>query len=142
MPRLPHARWLVLRLALLGSDLFSLFAGLLLAAVARYDGAVDRIDERPLLGCVAVAVLAFLATSYALRLHQGRYAVASTAEVTTLAVVLATTAVVTTAVDLSMGRQRLLPLSVPVIGAVLAFVLMLGVRLMMRWQREGSLRPR
>jgi FlaA1/EpsC-like NDP-sugar epimerase len=142
MPGRSHTRWVILRLGILGSDLLSLYAGLLLAAVARYDGAVERISGRNLLICMSVAVLAFLATSYAVRLHQGRYAVASTDELTMLAAVLATTALITTVLDLSAGHERLLPLSVPLVGAVLAFVLMLGVRLMIRWQREGSLRPR
>ena len=123
-------------------DLLSIYAGLLLGAAARYDGEVVRIHEGFLLLVVALSALVFVAVSGALRLHQGRYAVGSIDELTKLSLALAATVVVGCAVTLSSGEERLLPISVPVIGAIFAFVLMLGVRLMVRWQREGALRPR
>ncbi|MGY1618371.1 polysaccharide biosynthesis protein [Geodermatophilus sp. SYSU D00691] len=142
MSRPSHARWVLLRLALLAIDLLALCSGLVLAAVARYDGAIERINGRYLLFAAAVAVLVFLVTSFTLRLHQGRYAVASADELTGLALALAAAAVVGCALILNAGEDRPLPLSVPLVAAVLAFVLMLGVRLVIRWQRSGALRPR
>ncbi|SFK92870.1 NDP-sugar epimerase, includes UDP-GlcNAc-inverting 4,6-dehydratase FlaA1 and capsular polysaccharide biosynthesis protein EpsC [Geodermatophilus ruber] len=142
MLRKPAPRWRLARLALLLTDLMSLYAGLTLAAAARYDGALGRIDVGGLLVGTAVAAVVFVALSLTLRLHQGRYALASTDEVKALSLTLAAVALGGGAAVLVAGSPRPLPLSVPFLGAVLSFVLMLGCRLVIRRQREGALRPR
>lgn len=135
-------RWKLTRLTLLFADVLSLYSGLSLAAVARYDGALEHIDAGGLLFGTAVAALAFVAFAATLRLHQGRYAVGSADEFKCLALAVGGAAVTLFAVDIAAGSPRLLPLSVPLLGSVVAFVLMLGFRLVIRWQREGAVRPR
>ena len=134
--------WQLARLALLLADLLSLHAGLCLATAARYDGELDRINGRGLLVGTAVAAVVFVALSLVLRLHQGRYAVGSADESKGLAAAVAAVGIGVLAVVLAAGPPRLLPLSVPFLGAALSFVLMLGFRLVIRRQREGALRPR
>ncbi len=140
-PKASRWRWRAFRLALLLSDLLSLYAGLVLGAAARYDGDVGRMHAGHLLVVAGAGAVTFGAMSLLLRLHQGRYAVGTSDEFRGLALALAPTAVVGCLVVL-VAPGRLVPLSVPVIGAVLAFMLMLGCRLMIRVQREGALRPR
>jgi FlaA1/EpsC-like NDP-sugar epimerase len=134
--------WRLARLALLLADLLSLHAGLSLAAAARYDGELDRINGRGLLIGTAVAAVVFVALSLVFRLHQGRYAVGSADESKGLATAVAAVGISVLAVVLAAGPPRLLPLSVPFLGGALSFVLMLGFRLVIRRQREGALRPR
>ena len=114
----------------------------MLASVARYEGALDQISVRGLVLGGGVCVLAFGGVGGALRLHQGRYAVGSADEFKGLAVAVGVGALAVVIVDAAAGVPGLLPLSVPLLGAVLAFVLMLGFRLAIRSQREGAVRPR
>ncbi|MBA3294979.1 MAG: polysaccharide biosynthesis protein [Geodermatophilaceae bacterium] len=76
-----------------------------------------------------------------LRLYQGRYAVGSADELTALAIAIAGASISLFAVS-ALAPNRLVPLSVPFIGAVIAFVLMLGLRLALRRTHEGAVRPR
>ena len=135
-------RWKLVRYAMLAGDLISLAAGLVLAMTARYEGSVDRMNARGLVVGMAVAVLVFPLASTGLRLHQGRYAVGSAEEVKCLGTAVGLTALSILAVVAASGSPRLMPLSVPVIGAVLSFVMMIGFRLAIRSQREGAVRPR
>ncbi|WP_245160089.1 nucleoside-diphosphate sugar epimerase/dehydratase [Blastococcus sp. CT_GayMR20] len=136
------AFWKLARLAMVMADLLSVLVGFTLLASARYDGDLDRVSLAGLLTVTAVAGAAFLAVSVVLRLHQGRYAVGSAEEFKALAAATATAAMAAFAADLFAGMPRLLPLSVPLIGAIVAFVLMLTYRLAIRSQREGAVRPR
>jgi FlaA1/EpsC-like NDP-sugar epimerase len=136
------SRWHLARWAVLGADFLSLNAGLTLAAAARYDGALGSINMKGLLLESVLGMLTFAMASAALRLHQGRYATGSADESKALSLAVASVAVLLLGVDLASGRPRLLPLTVPVLGASLAFLLMLGFRLAIRSQREGAIRPR
>ncbi|GAA3181050.1 nucleoside-diphosphate sugar epimerase/dehydratase [Blastococcus jejuensis] len=138
----PGAFWKLARLAMVLADLLSLHAGMTLVVVARYDGDMERVGVVGLLIGTAAAAATFLTVAGALRLHQGRYAVGSADEFKPLAAAVATAALVSFSVDLVAGMPRLLPLSVPLIGSVVAFVLMLTYRLVIRSQREGAVRPR
>ena len=142
MPRPARWPWTLARLAILVADLLSLHAGLVLMGVARYDGDIEQIQLRGLLVCSAVGALTFLAVSAALRLHQGRHAVGSAEEVKSLGVAVVLAALAVESVDLAAGSPRLLPLSVPLSGAAVSFVVMLGFRWILRSQREGAVRPR
>ncbi len=135
-------RWKLIGCAMLAGDLISLQAGLVLAITARYEGSVDRMDTRGLLVGLALAILVFPLVSAGLRLHQGRYAVGSAEELQGLGVAVGLTALAITSVVAASGSPRLMPLSVPAIAAVLAFVMMIGFRLAIRSQREGAIRPR
>jgi FlaA1/EpsC-like NDP-sugar epimerase len=134
--------WKLARLAILVADLLSLHAGLVLASVARYDGDVEQIDMHGLLVCSVAGALTFIALSAALRLHQGRYAVGSADEFKSLSVGVAVAALAVVSVDLASGSPRLLPLSVPLVGAAVSVVVMLIFRFGIRSQREGAVRPR
>jgi FlaA1/EpsC-like NDP-sugar epimerase len=134
--------WKLARLAILVADLLSLHAGLVLVSVARYDGDVEQVDTEGLLICSAAGALTFVVLSAALRLHQGRHAVWSADEFKPLSVAVAMAALAVVSIDLAAGSPRLIPLSVPFVGAAVSFVFMLGFRLVIRSQREGAVRPR
>ena len=136
------SRWRLVRCALFGADLLSLLAGLVLATAARYEGSLDQANPRGLLMGAIVAALVFPAMSALLRLHQGRYGVGTADELKALGSALGLTALAVLTVDVVAGVPRLLPLSVPPVAAVLSFVLMMAVRLVIRSQREGAVRPR
>jgi FlaA1/EpsC-like NDP-sugar epimerase len=129
-------------LALFAADVLSLYTGLVLALVARFEGDLDRVSFGNVLLGTAACGLTFAAVSYTLRLHRGRYAVGSADEIKVLAGSVALSAAMLFALDLLAGTPRPLPLSVPLLGGVISFVLMLGFRLVLRSQREGALRPR
>ncbi|MBN1091280.1 polysaccharide biosynthesis protein [Blastococcus sp. TML/M2B] len=137
-----NVRWKLIRYAMLGGDLVSLQAGLVLAMTARYEGSVDRMNTPGLVAGMALAVFLFPLASAGLRLHQGRYAVGTAEEVKSLGAAVGLTALAILGVVALSGTPRLMPLSVPVIGAVLSFVMMIGFRLAIRSQREGAIRPR
>ncbi|MGY1709490.1 polysaccharide biosynthesis protein [Geodermatophilus sp. SYSU D00758] len=139
---LPVSRWTLVRCLVLVVDLLSLSAGLVLATAARYTGSLDDAHPLGILAGVAVAAVVFPVASAALRLHQGRYAVGSADELKALAVAVGATALTVTVLDVAAGAPRLLPLSVPPVAAVLSFVMMMAFRLVIRSQREGSVRPR
>jgi FlaA1/EpsC-like NDP-sugar epimerase len=130
------------RLALLISDVGMLFVGFVLAAAARYDGVTQLIDRSGLSIAVGIMAVAYTGASATLRLHQVRYKVGSAEELTALAAAVFGATLTVLALVLISGSPRLVPLSVPAIGAVVAFVLMLAARLVIRRQREGSARPR
>jgi FlaA1/EpsC-like NDP-sugar epimerase len=119
-----------------------LFVGFVLAAAARYDGVTQLIDRSGLSIAVGIMAVAYTGASATLRLHQVRYKVGSAEELTALAAAVFGATLTVLALVLISGSPRLVPLSVPAIGAVVAFVLMLAARLVIRRQREGSARPR
>jgi FlaA1/EpsC-like NDP-sugar epimerase len=115
--------------------------GLSLASLARYDGALDRVDQQGLLRAFAVAAGAYLLVSGALRLHQGRHSIASVDEVAAMCLAVAVALLALLALDIVDGAPLMVPRSVPFLAAALSFVLMLGIRLAVRKQREFALRP-
>jgi FlaA1/EpsC-like NDP-sugar epimerase len=135
------ALWRLRRWGLFGTDALLLASGLTLGAAARYDGALERIDRTGLLAAALVMVAVYAGFSAALRLHQGRHALGTVDEITSLATAVAGATLVLSAIAVVSGSPRMLPLSVPLIGAVFAFVMMLAVRLVVRRQRESSVRP-
>ncbi|MGY1914939.1 polysaccharide biosynthesis protein [Blastococcus sp. SYSU DS0973] len=136
------SRWKVIRYLILVVDVLSLQAGLVLATAARYEGSLGNANAQGLLAGMIVSTVVFCTASVLLRLHQGRYGVGRAEELKALAAAIAVTAFVVLVLDAAAGTPRLLPLSVPPIGAALSFVLMMAVRLVIRSQREGAVRPR
>lgn len=137
-------RWRMRRWGLLAADAALIAFGLTLATVARYDGALHRIDRSGLLVAAAVAVLAYVMLAAVSRLHQGRHSVGSAEELTTMGWAIAGSSLALVAVNLldATGTvHRLVPLSVPLLGGALSFVLLLSVRLAVRRQRERMVRP-
>jgi FlaA1/EpsC-like NDP-sugar epimerase len=136
------SQWRLVRCVMFALDILSLNAGLVLATAARYEGSLDAANADGLLIGLVAATVVFPVGSMVLRLHQGRYGVGSADELKALGGAVTLAALVVLAVDVAAGAPRLLPLSVPPIAAVLAFVLMMMVRLVIRSQREGAVRPR
>jgi len=136
------SRWRLIRFVMFVADVISLLAGLVLATAARYEGSLDDANAMGLLTGALVAVALFPAFSAVLRLHQGRYGVGTADEIKALGLAVGATMLVVLAVDVAAGAPRLLPLSVPPVAGVLAFVLMMAVRMVVRSQREGAVRPR
>jgi FlaA1/EpsC-like NDP-sugar epimerase len=135
-------RWAAARTAILVADLLCLSTGIVLAWVARFDGNLAQIGSAGVLFSAALLLAGFSMAARFLRLHQGRYAVGSVDEMKGLAVAVAIGTAVTSVVDLAAGRFRMVPPSVPPVGGVMAFVVMLALRLAIRSQREGAVRPR
>ncbi|MGY1834617.1 polysaccharide biosynthesis protein [Blastococcus sp. SYSU DS0510] len=135
-------RWRLRRWGLLAADGLFLVVGLWLASAARYEGDIGRIDTQGVVIIGLAGVLTYVALSPLLRLHHGRYPVGSVDELLVLGLGVASVAGVQTVVNAVAGVPRMVPLSTPAVGAVLAVALMTALRLAIRRQREGASRPR
>jgi FlaA1/EpsC-like NDP-sugar epimerase len=135
-------RWRLVRLITLLADLGCLVAGMALAVAARTDLHLSTIDWSLWLTVTSVGASSFMLMSLVLRLHQGRYAVGTADESKALALAVLPMALVGCATVAVVGRSPSFPLSVPIVGAALAFLLILAFRIAIRSQREGALRPR
>jgi FlaA1/EpsC-like NDP-sugar epimerase len=114
--------------------------GLVLAVSSRYDFV---LTAPRLIGAVAVAVLA--GTTHTLLghlsyLYRGRHRTGSFEEVRTVAVIVLLSALSALAVNLAVP-VRPVPASSPVVGGLVALILMLGVRYVQRTREEVALRP-
>jgi FlaA1/EpsC-like NDP-sugar epimerase len=125
-----------------GADCVAVGTGLLFACLTRYDGNVGRIQTSGFLTAMGIAVAGLTAASLMLRLHQGRYVLASIDEAVGIAIAAGAAATTLVSVDLVTGPERLVPLSVPPAGAVLTFVFMLSLRFVLRRRLDGAMRPR
>jgi FlaA1/EpsC-like NDP-sugar epimerase len=134
-------RWRLRRWGLLVVDVVLLSGGLALATVARYDGQVQPIDQRGLPWAMVVAMSAYVVVSAGLRLHQGRHPVGSAGELTAMGVAVTVSCLFLLVTDIADGGPHMVPRSVPMMAAAVAFVLMLGIRLVVRLQRESAARP-
>jgi FlaA1/EpsC-like NDP-sugar epimerase len=135
------SQWGLRRLALFTADALSLFFGLVLACAARYDGNLGRADPRAVVAGTAAMLLVYSAIAYVLRLHLGRFVVGSVDEIKGLAVAIGGASFVVLVANL-LRTPPPLPRSVPLLGATVSFLLMLGIRLVIRTHREGAFRPR
>lgn len=133
--------WRLRWVGLLSADLVIWGFAVQVATIARYEGATALIDQRLLLAGAALAGSLHVSLGLLLRLYHGRYAVGSADELTALAIAIAGASLGLFAVSAVMP-DRLAPLSVPFIGAAIAFLLMLGLRLALRRTHEGAVRPR
>jgi FlaA1/EpsC-like NDP-sugar epimerase len=117
------------------------FVALALACAARYDGALEQINAPDLVVAAALTAAAYSMFSAGLRLHQGRYPVGSADELGSVGLAVTGAFAVLLIAIITRGSPHLVPLSVAPLAGVVAFVLMLGVRLMIRRQRESAARP-
>jgi FlaA1/EpsC-like NDP-sugar epimerase len=132
-------RWAMAHLQLL-VDGAAWTTGLVLAVWTRYEYELTAARLTAALAIAGVAVATHGLVGHALLLYGGRYAFGSVDEVRAVsATVAAVGGILTTA--LLMLPVRPVPASAPLIGGALAFVGMLGVRLVRRAQRERMLRP-
>ncbi|WP_182558875.1 polysaccharide biosynthesis protein [Microlunatus kandeliicorticis] len=109
-------------------DTLAVAVGMVLAHAARYDDSAEPMNIVGLVIGVVVAAAVFLAVATALRLHQGRHALGSADEFRTLAVAVGSATLAVLALDFVTGSARLMPLSVPVVGGLIAFVVTIGYR--------------
>lgn len=109
-------------------DAVSVVLGMVLANAARYDESTEAMDVPGLVVTSVLGVAVFLVAAAALRLHQGRYAMGSADEFRSLAVGVAASTLAVLAVDFVSGAGHLVPLSVPVVGGLISFVLVIGYR--------------
>lgn len=133
--------WRLRWIGLLTADLVIWFIAVQIATFARYEGDTTLVDQRLLLAGATLAGALHGSIGALLRLHHGRYAVGSADELTALAIAIAGASMGLFAAS-ALVPGRLVPLSVPFIGAAIAFLLMLGLRLTLRRTHEGAVRPR
>jgi len=125
----------------LGVDGLAWFAGMFLAAIARYDFRISRVSVLAMLAFALAAVaLQWLVGTY-LYLYRGRYRYGSFDEVSGAATTVVIVGAALTIFDLGVFRDRRVPASTPVVGSLIALVLMLGVRYLWRVRSERSHRP-
>ena len=115
--------------------------GVNLAIWSRYEGVLTpaAVAGATALGCLAICCHALL--GHVRFIYRGRHRFGTFDEVITLGTTVAATAVLVLGIDL-LARPRLAPLSVPLVGGVLAMVFMLGGRYIYRLRAERRLRRR
>jgi FlaA1/EpsC-like NDP-sugar epimerase len=115
-------------------------AGIVAAVLTRYE--FDLADGQ-LAGIVIIVLSAMIlhaGIGHLQFLYRGRYRYASFEEVRAVTTTVLATAAGLLAFDLALA-QRPIPASAPVVGGMLALVLMLAVRYLRRLQREHNQRP-
>lgn len=125
----------------LGVDGIAWFVGLLFAALARYDFDASQVNVVAVLGFAIAAVLLQWLVGTALFLYRGRYRYGSFDEVSGVATTVLFVGVILAVIDRVAFETREVPASTPVVGALVALVLMLGVRYVWRVRIERSARP-
>ncbi|MGX6600627.1 polysaccharide biosynthesis protein [Micromonosporaceae bacterium Da 78-11] len=132
--------WIRRRLVPLAIDGAAWAAGLTAAVQTRYEFAPggDRISGIAV--CSLAAVVLQAGIGHAHHLYRGRYPIASFEEVRAVTTTVVTTSGVLLLLDLLLSR-RLVPASAPAVGAVVALVLMLGVRYLWRLHLLSRRRP-
>lgn len=116
-------------------------AGVNLAVWSRYEGVLTPAAAAgaTALGCLAICCHALL--GHVRFIYRGRHRFGTFDEVVTLGTTVAASAGFVLAIDI-LSRPRLAPISVPLVGGVLAMVFMLGGRYAYRLRTERRLRRR
>jgi FlaA1/EpsC-like NDP-sugar epimerase len=116
-------------------------AGIFLAAWARFDLNLAAGHVRALTVAFLAALVLQAAIGFQLYVYRGRYPFGSFEEIRAVSAAVGTTALVLTAGDLAIpGRP--VPISTPLVGGVIALLLMFATRYVRRAQRERMMRPR
>jgi len=124
-----------------GIDGLAWFAGMLFAATARYGFNLHRVSVVAVLGfAIGAVALQWLVGTY-LYLYRGRYRYGSFDEISGVATTAVIAGVLLTAFDLIVFTNRDVPASTPIVGSMIALVLMLAVRFVWRVRIERSMRP-
>jgi len=122
-------------------DVLAWAVALVLAMLARYDLAPSAVWSSRLAVAIAAAAILQIGLGLVSGLYRGLMRFGSFDEVAVLAPATVGVSLVLFALSLSSGRPRLVPLSVPLIAGVIAFVLMGGVRYGWRLLLDRRLRP-
>jgi FlaA1/EpsC-like NDP-sugar epimerase len=122
-------------------DLFAWAAGLLLATEARYDFALGSAGLQNVAVVTLAAAVFHTVIGHRLWLYRGRYPFGSFDEVRAVFGTVVAVGVLLLAGDLLAPLPRPVPASTPVLGGVIALVVMLGIRYVRRLLRERAARP-
>jgi FlaA1/EpsC-like NDP-sugar epimerase len=115
-------------------------AGLVAAVITRYESALTGRHVAATVAMVLLAVTLQACIGHLQFLYRGRYRFASFEEVRAVSQTVLTTAAVLLVIALAID-DRPVPASAPIVGGMLALVLMLAVRYLRRVQRERTQRP-
>ncbi|MEV4640418.1 nucleoside-diphosphate sugar epimerase/dehydratase [Actinoplanes sp. NPDC049548] len=115
-------------------------AGLVAAVLTRYEFSLTRDQFAATMVVVLLAVGLNAGIGHIQFLYRGRYRYASFEEVRAVFLTVVQSAAAILLLDLVLPH-RPLPASAPIVGGMLALVLMLAVRYLRRLQRERSQRP-
>ena len=122
------------------TDSLAWVSGLLLAAAARYDFVLTATRAESILAFGVVAAALQNGVGHRLFLYRGRYTFGSFEEVQAVSGTVAAVTLLLFAGDLLM-LTRPVPASTPLVGGVIALVLMLGTRYVRRVALERATRP-
>jgi len=128
-------------LVLGATDALMWLAAFAVAAFLRFDTLSRDVPWRSVLTAAVVAAAIKLAVGGLTRLYAGRHRIGSADDATATALAVLATGAVTTALVLAWPGGRLLPLSVPVVAAVLALLATVGLRFTARRLQEATQRP-
>ena len=116
------ALWRYRRAGLLLADVAAWNLSLQIAAIARYDGEIEQIDQRGMLVTAGLVLVLHLGFAAPIRLYQGRYRIGSLGEVGALAAVVLGAGIGTSVLLVGLPIPRLMPLSIPMVAAVMTLV--------------------
>ena len=117
------------------------YFGMLFAALARFDFAVDQVAFLAVAGFAVAATLLQFLIGHFLHLYRGRYRYGSFDEVSGLAATVLPVGLTLTAVDYLAFEDRPVPASTPLVGSLIALILMFAARYVWRYLLERSMRP-
>lgn len=117
------------------------FLGMTFAALARFDFAIDAVAFWAVAGFALAATLLQFVIGHFLHLYRGRYRYGSFDEVSGLSAAVISVGLILTAFDYFAIEDRSVPASTPLVGALVALILMFAVRYVWRYMLERSLRP-
>jgi FlaA1/EpsC-like NDP-sugar epimerase len=122
-------------------DSVAWLAGVNLAVWSRYEGVLTPAAAAGATALGFLAICCHAVLGHVRFIYRGRHRFGTFDEVITLGTTVAASAVVVFTIDL-LSRPRLAPISVPLVGGVLAMVFMLGGRYAYRLRAERRLRRR
>ena len=117
------------------------FAGMTFAALARFDFAIEEIAFWAVAGFALAAIVLQFIIGHFLHLYRGRYRYGSFDEVSGLSAAVISVGLILTAFDYLVFEDRAVPASTPLVGSLVALILMFAVRYVWRYMLERSLRP-
>ena len=117
------------------------FFGLTFAALARFDFVIDEVEFLAVAGFAVAAILLQFLIGHFLHLYRGRYRYGSFDEVSGLSAAVISVGLILTAFDYFAFEVRPIPASTPLMGSLVALILMFAVRYVWRYLLERSLRP-
>ena len=117
------------------------YVGLIFAALARFDFMLDDVAFGAIAGFAVAAILLQFVIGHFLHLYRGRYRYGSFDEVSGLSAAVISVGLILTAFDYFAFEDRAVPASTPLVGSLVALILMFAARYVWRYMLERSLRP-